>query len=151
MFSVKLTDTHQNRRYWDQTSTGNPIVPSRTSIMETLTKVTANPPKIAPKLTINFIEKAWRDMRKSFREHPFLSWGCVLGIAFGCLSWFRGGVLAALMLLRGRLRRVTGGGGVQLPMSLPLPFGKPWDAAKDGWSLKAPLVGGWMNRGSKAD
>ncbi|KAK4192731.1 thioredoxin-like protein [Podospora australis] len=78
------------RRYWDQTSTGNAIVPSRTSILETLNKVTANPPKLKPKLTIGVIEKFFFDIKTTFRDHPYLSMGCVLGIAFGCLSWLRG-------------------------------------------------------------
>ncbi|KAK4245226.1 thioredoxin-like protein [Corynascus novoguineensis] len=85
-----IINDEDNRRYWDQTSTGNPIVPSRTSILETINKVTANPPKLKPKLTIGFFEKLIFDVKTSFREHPFLSSGCVLGIAFGCLSWFRG-------------------------------------------------------------
>ncbi|KAK4100321.1 thioredoxin-like protein [Parathielavia hyrcaniae] len=85
-----IINDEDNRRYWDQTSTGNPIVPSRTSILETLTKVTASPPKLKPKLTIGFVEKVIFDVRTNFRDHPYLSSGCVLGIAFGCLSWFRG-------------------------------------------------------------
>jgi protein disulfide-isomerase len=93
-----VTNLLQNRRYWDQTSTGNPIVPSRTSILETVNKVTANPPKLKPKLTIGFFEKIIFDIRTTFRDHPYLSSGCVLGIAFGCLSWFRG-----------RVRRTRGG------------------------------------------
>ncbi|KAL2168200.1 hypothetical protein VTG60DRAFT_259 [Thermothelomyces hinnuleus] len=87
-----IINDEDNRRYWDQTSTGNPIVPSRTSILETINKVTANPPKIKPKLTIGFFEKLIFDVKTSFKEHPFLSSGCVLGIAFGCLSWLRGGI-----------------------------------------------------------
>ncbi|KAL1841983.1 hypothetical protein VTJ49DRAFT_6226 [Mycothermus thermophilus] len=92
-----IINDEDNRRYWDQTSTGNPIVPSRTSILETLTKVTANPPKLKPKLTIGFFSKIIFDIRTTFRDHPYLSSGCVLGVAFGCLS-----------LLRGRLRRPRG-------------------------------------------
>jgi protein disulfide-isomerase len=85
-----IINDEDNRRYWDQTSTGNPIVPSRTSILETINKVTANPPKLKPKLTIGFLEKIVFDVKTTFKEHPYLSSGCVLGIAFGCLSLFRG-------------------------------------------------------------
>jgi protein disulfide-isomerase len=88
----------QNRRYWDQTITGNYIIPSRTSILETLNKITASPPKIKPKLTISSFEKIFFDIRVTFAEHPFLTIGCVLGVALGCASWFRG-----------RLRRTRGG------------------------------------------
>jgi protein disulfide-isomerase len=90
--------TSQNRRYWDQTITGNYILPSRTSILETLNKVTASPPKIKPKLTISSFEKIFFDMRVNFSEHPFLTLGCVAGLALGAASWFRG-----------RLRRTRGG------------------------------------------
>lgn len=73
-------------------------MPSRTSILETINKVTANPPKLKPKLTIGFFEKIVFDVKTTFKEHPYLSSGCVLGIAFGCLSLFRG-----------RIRKTRGG------------------------------------------
>lgn len=116
----------QNRRYWDQTITGNYIIPSRTSILETLNKITASPPKIKPKLTISSFEKIFFDIRMSFSEHPYLSVGCVLGIALGCASWFRG-----------RLRR-TRGGHFRLPEDLP--------TMKD---FKGPLLG--SNSNGKVD
>jgi protein disulfide-isomerase len=123
---VPFANTRQNRRYWDQTITGNYIIPSRTSILETLNKITASPPKIKPKLTISSFEKIFFDIRMTFSEHPFLSVGCVLGIALGCASWFRG-----------RLRR-TRGGHFRLPEDLP--------TMKD---FKAPLLG--SNTNGKVD
>ncbi|KAK3307540.1 thioredoxin-like protein [Chaetomium strumarium] len=142
-----IINDEDNRRYWDQTSTGNPIVPSRTSILETLTKVTVNPPKIKPKLTIGFIEKIFFDIKTNFREHPYLSFGCVFGIAFGCLSWFRGSfgnlLIPVLSWLKaksdklnlGKLRRARG-------------HFKLEDGAKEH---KAPLMGGGAANGSKVD
>ncbi|KAK4125551.1 thioredoxin-like protein [Parathielavia appendiculata] len=121
-----VINDEDNRRYWDQTSTGNPIVPSRTSILETLTKVTASPPKLRPKLTIGFLEKIIFDIRTNFRDHPYLSSGCVLGIAFGCLSWFRGRI--------GIGRRTKG----QFKLD---------DASKE---LKGPILGASTN-GNKVD
>ncbi|KAK3939811.1 thioredoxin domain-containing protein 5 [Diplogelasinospora grovesii] len=85
-----IINDEDNRRYWDQTSTGNYIIPSRTSILETINKVTASPPKIKPKLTISSIEKIFFDIRVTFTEHPYLTMGCVLGLALGLASWFRG-------------------------------------------------------------
>ena len=85
-----IINDEDNRRYWDITSTGNPILPSRTSILETLNKVTASPPKIKPKLTISAIEKVFFDIRMTFSEHPYLSSGCVLGMSLGIASWLRG-------------------------------------------------------------
>ncbi|KAK3400393.1 hypothetical protein B0T20DRAFT_183350 [Sordaria brevicollis] len=84
-----IINDEDNRRYWDQTTTGNPIVPSRTSILETITKITQNPLNIKPKLTISAFEKIFFDIRMTFSEHPYLSMGCILGIAFGLFSWFR--------------------------------------------------------------
>lgn len=95
---VVLTFVAKNRRYWDQTATGNYIMVSRTSIMETLDKVVYGPHVIRHKLTVSTFEKVLLDIKAAFVEHPYLSMGCVLGIAFGTVSW-----------LRGRSRRVRGG------------------------------------------
>jgi protein disulfide-isomerase len=110
--------TLQNRRYWDQTITGNAITPSRTSILETINKVTVSPPKIKPKLTISSLEKIVFDIRMTFSEHPFLTTGCILGIALACMSWFRG-----------RMRRTRGHFRLD-------------DTVKD---FKGPLLGGNTN------
>lgn len=66
--------------------------------METLDKIVYGPNTIKPKLTISSFEKVFFDIKMSFIEHPFLSVGCVAGIAFGLFSW-----------LRGRSRRSRGG------------------------------------------
>ncbi len=65
-------------------------MPSRTSILETINKVTAPTVLIRPKLTISSFEKIFFDIRITFVEHPYLSAGCVLGVCFGLVSWFRG-------------------------------------------------------------
>lgn len=85
-----LINDEDNRRYWDQTITGNYILPSRTSILETIGQVTRNPNKIKPKLTISSFEKFFFDIRMTFQEHPYLTAGCILGLALGGASWFRG-------------------------------------------------------------
>ncbi|KAI2781040.1 thioredoxin-like protein [Daldinia loculata] len=85
-----IINDEDNRRYWDMTITGSPIVPSRVSILETISKVTASPPLIKPKLTISSFEKIFFDIRVTFTEHPYLSFGCIAGIGLGCASWFRG-------------------------------------------------------------
>ncbi|KAI5921533.1 thioredoxin-like protein [Camillea tinctor] len=85
-----IINDEDNRRYWDTTITGNYIVPSRVSILETISKVTSTPPIIKPKLTISSFEKIFFDIRVTFTEHPYLSFGCVAGLALGCASWFRG-------------------------------------------------------------
>ncbi|KAL8298551.1 hypothetical protein RB600_003194 [Gaeumannomyces tritici] len=92
-----LINDEDSRRYWDQTVTGNYIIPSRTSILETIGQVTRSPNKIKPKLTISSFEKVFFDIRQTFTEHPYLTFGCLLGLALGGASWFRG-----------RLRRTRG-------------------------------------------
>ncbi|KAI1739602.1 thioredoxin-like protein [Xylaria scruposa] len=86
-----IINDEDNRRYWDQTISGYNIVPSRVSILETLSKVTSNPPAIKPKLTISSIEKIFFDIKMNFVEHPYLTFGCIAGVLFGVLSWYRGG------------------------------------------------------------
>ncbi|KAI0204874.1 thioredoxin-like protein [Astrocystis sublimbata] len=86
-----IINDEDNRRYWDQTISGYNIVPSRVSILETLSKVTVNPPSIKPKLTISRIEKVFFDIKMNFVEHPYLTFGCIAGVAFGIFSWYRGG------------------------------------------------------------
>ncbi len=105
-------------------------MPSRTSILETVNKVTASPPKLKPKLTIGFFAKIAFDVKTTFKEHPYLSAGCVLGVAFGCLS-----------LLRGRMRRTRGG------------HFKLDDHSGGGKEYKSPLLGlgGVSANGSKTD
>ncbi|KAI1111793.1 thioredoxin-like protein [Nemania sp. NC0429] len=85
-----IINDEDNRRYWDQTINGYNIVPSRVSILETLSKVTTNPPIIKPKLTISSFEKIFFDIKMNFVEHPYLTFGCIAGIAFGLISWLRG-------------------------------------------------------------
>ncbi|KAG5982638.1 hypothetical protein E4U55_001618 [Claviceps digitariae] len=85
-----IINDEDNRRYWDQTVTGNYIMASRTSIMETLDKIVYGPHVIKYKLTVSTIEKIFYDIKTAFSEHPFLSMGCVIGMTFGFLSWFRG-------------------------------------------------------------
>ncbi|KAF2138438.1 uncharacterized protein K452DRAFT_276817 [Aplosporella prunicola CBS 121167] len=68
-----VINDEDNRRYWDQTFTGNPIVPSRTSILETLSKVTRNPPALQPKSTIGAFSHALFSMKQALTGHPILS------------------------------------------------------------------------------
>ncbi|KAH8884767.1 thioredoxin-like protein [Thozetella sp. PMI_491] len=121
-YGIDVKDGDRNRRYWDQTVNGNYIIPSRTWILETLNKVTASPPKIRPKLTISSFEKIFFDIRVTFVEHPFLTVGCIIGVALAGFSWFRG-----------RMRRTRGHFRLD-------------DSLKD---VKAPFLG--ANTNTKAD
>ncbi|KAH0497078.1 hypothetical protein TgHK011_004412 [Trichoderma gracile] len=85
-----IINDQDSRKYWDSTVTGNYILVSRTSILETLDKVVYTPQALKPKLTISSFEKIFFDIRVSFTEHPYLTLGCIVGIAFGVFSWLRG-------------------------------------------------------------
>ncbi|RDA88097.1 hypothetical protein CP532_5274 [Ophiocordyceps camponoti-leonardi (nom. inval.)] len=85
-----IINDEDNRRYWDQTVTGNHMLVSRTSIMETLDKIVYGPNVIKPKLTISAPEKMLLDIRVALMEHPLLTLGCVVGLGFGVISFIRG-------------------------------------------------------------
>lgn len=82
----------QNQRYWDTTITGNPIVPSRTSILETLPKVVASPPKISPKNKNSFFGHLLFTVRMGCANHPIITLAFALGAIIGLAVWARGHV-----------------------------------------------------------
>lgn len=109
--SHKVLTPYKNRRYWDNTITGNPIVPSRTSILETLPKIVASPPKISPKSTFTPLGHFLFSLKQGFLKHPIAS------VLF---------ILVALIMMtvfvRGQLRKGTGrqwgtGGFLHLPIT----------------------------------
>lgn len=82
---VIINDEDQ-RRYWDSTISGNSIMASRTSILETIKYVTmSGPSQIKPKSTISRFEKFFFDIRSTIGGHPFLSVGVFIGLAIGVL------------------------------------------------------------------
>ncbi|ESZ91797.1 hypothetical protein SBOR_7813 [Sclerotinia borealis F-4128] len=85
-----IINDEDNRRYWDTTITGNYIIPSRTSILETIPKVVSNPPVIKPKSTIGSFEKLFFNIRGAISGHPFLSFGVALGLMLGATMYARG-------------------------------------------------------------
>ncbi|EHK99924.1 hypothetical protein M7I_4179 [Glarea lozoyensis 74030] len=85
---VIINDEDQ-RRYWDTTISGNFIMASRTSILETIGKVSVSPPKIKPKTTISSFEKFFFDIRHAISGHPFLSIGVLAGVLLGVLVYGR--------------------------------------------------------------
>jgi len=102
---VVITD-EDNKRYWDTTISGAPIVPSRTSILETLTKITRDPPGISPKYTTGAIARSFYQARGFSSNHPWLS-----------LTFFVAATLVLGYLGRGKIRRsrgISNGGFFQL-------------------------------------
>ncbi|KAL3418602.1 thioredoxin [Phlyctema vagabunda] len=93
-----IINDEDNRRYWDTTITGNYIIPSRTSILETLPKVVDSPPRISPKSTISSFEKFFFRIRRAISGHIYLSTVAILGLLAAGAYWGRG-----------RVRRSKGG------------------------------------------
>lgn len=89
----------KNRRYWDVNASGESIRLSRAAILETIGKVTVNPPKIAPKSTTGSITGFFLAIRHFISSHPFLSLGLFVGF------------FTALALFGKRRRRSYGKGG----------------------------------------
>ncbi|KAF2824533.1 thioredoxin-like protein [Ophiobolus disseminans] len=94
-----VINDEDNRRYWDVTTSGDPIRLSRASILETIGKVTVNPPKIAPKSTTGSITGFFLSIRHFFSTHPFIGLGIVVGF------------FTAIVLFGKRRRRSYGKGG----------------------------------------
>ncbi|KFA67717.1 hypothetical protein S40285_00964 [Stachybotrys chlorohalonatus IBT 40285] len=95
---IRTTYGADSRKYWDTTVTGNYILVSRTSIMETLDKVVYGPQVIKAKLTVSIVEKIFIDVRGFFSDHPILSACFVMSALLAGASWFRN-----------RVRRSKGG------------------------------------------
>ncbi|KAI9784066.1 MAG: hypothetical protein M1835_003657 [Candelina submexicana] len=95
-----VINDEDNRKYWDTTSAGGYIVPSRTSILETLPKIVSNPPKLTPKSTTGRIEEAFFRLRGASSSHPWLT------LAFVFVGLVIGGLWG-----KGRIRRGKGFGG----------------------------------------
>lgn len=79
----------QNRRYWDTTSSGANIMPSRTSILETIPLVISDPPKLRSKSTIGFFEGTFFHTRSFVSGHPILSIGIIVVFLFTAFVSYR--------------------------------------------------------------
>lgn len=53
-------------------------MPSRTSILETLTRIVANPPKLTPKSTVGTLENIFFQIRNFGTYHPYFSFGILI-------------------------------------------------------------------------
>ncbi|KAK5559399.1 hypothetical protein LTR46_002441 [Exophiala xenobiotica] len=73
-----IINDEDNRRYWDVTDSGAYIVPSRTSILETLNRIIANPPKLTPKSTIGTFENVFFQIRNFGTYHPYFSFAILI-------------------------------------------------------------------------
>ncbi|PYI10245.1 thioredoxin-domain-containing protein [Aspergillus sclerotiicarbonarius CBS 121057] len=96
-----IINDQDNRRYWDTSSSGASIMASRTSILETIPLVIANPPKLTPKSTVGTFESVLFFTRSFISGHPI--------IFFILLTL---SVAGATILAWGRAARRGGRGGI---------------------------------------
>ena len=82
-------------------------MPSRTSILETLPKVVASPPKISSKSSTGLIQRVFFGLRGAATGHPYVSLGMLIGIVIGTFLWSRGRLRGG----GGKKRGSPGGGG----------------------------------------
>ncbi|KAI1618952.1 protein disulfide-isomerase [Exophiala viscosa] len=73
-----IINDEDNRRFWDVTDSGAYIMPSRTSILETLPRVVASPPKLNPKSTIGTFENVFFQIRNFGTYHPYFSFAILI-------------------------------------------------------------------------
>ncbi|KAK2759454.1 hypothetical protein FQN54_002932 [Arachnomyces sp. PD_36] len=95
-----IINDQDNRRYWETTSSGAFIMPSRTSILETLPLVITSPPSLAPKSTVGSLESVFFSTRAFAFAHPFIASAAL----FVCM-------VMSLFWARGKFRRSRGGSG----------------------------------------
>ncbi|KAK4937621.1 hypothetical protein LTR10_021767 [Elasticomyces elasticus] len=73
-----IINDEDNRRFWDVTDSGAYIMPSRTSILETLPRVVASPPKLNAKSTIGTFENVFFQIRNFGTYHPYFSFALLI-------------------------------------------------------------------------
>lgn len=95
-----IINDEDNHRYWDVTESGSPLIPSRTSILETLPKVISSPPRIPSKSSSGALQQAFFQARGASTSHPLVTMGLLIGICICAAMWGRG-----------RIRKTRGGGG----------------------------------------
>lgn len=62
-------------------------MPSRTSILETLPKVVANPPKLSSKSSTGIFQQIFYTLTGPFTSHPWISLGLMIGVALTVSVW----------------------------------------------------------------
>lgn len=74
-----IINDEDNHRYWDTTVSGEAIRPSRSSILDTVNKVTANPNSITAQYTTGKFTRTFYTVRNFTSSHPFLALGMFVG------------------------------------------------------------------------
>ncbi|KAF3919344.1 hypothetical protein ABW21_db0203568 [Orbilia brochopaga] len=68
-----IINEEDKKRFWDAGEDGEPILPSRTAILDVVKDVVKNPYKLKAKSTVGRIERAFRSARDSGTSHPVLT------------------------------------------------------------------------------
>ena len=65
-------------------------MPSRTSILETLPKVVANPPKLSSKSSTGMFQQIFFTLTGPVTSHPWISLGMIIGFGISISIWGKG-------------------------------------------------------------
>lgn len=84
-----IANSNQRKRFWDSTVTGNHIMVTRSSIMETLEKVVYGPNTIETKYTLSVVGRFFFNIRMNFTDRPVFSIGFAVILLFGIWTWIR--------------------------------------------------------------
>ncbi|KAF7177392.1 hypothetical protein CNMCM7691_005597 [Aspergillus felis] len=95
-----IINDQDNRRYWDATSSGAPIMASRTSILETIPLVIADSSKLKPKSTVGTFEYIFFVTRSFISGHPII-FVALLTISIVAVTYLARARLAKRGLSRG--------------------------------------------------
>ncbi|KAK2746646.1 hypothetical protein FQN57_002990 [Myotisia sp. PD_48] len=79
----------ENRRFWDSSPNGVDILPSRTSILETLTHIFKGSNKLKSKSTVGFFEHVFFTVSSFITSHPILFLFLFGAILFFSTVWTR--------------------------------------------------------------
>ncbi|KAI5293009.1 hypothetical protein KEM55_007353, partial [Ascosphaera atra] len=90
----------ENNRYWDSTTSGASIMPSRTSILETLSHIVSSPTKLRSKSTVGPVQGTFVTVRSTMARHPFLFFFA-----------FIASMMLISMSVKGKMRRSRGPAG----------------------------------------
>ncbi|KAK6529028.1 hypothetical protein TWF694_004248 [Orbilia ellipsospora] len=75
-----IINEEDEKLYWDENANGDPILPSRTAILDVIKDVVKNPHKMKAKSTVGQIERAFMKAKDSSTSHPILTFLTIIAV-----------------------------------------------------------------------
>ncbi|KAF3906701.1 hypothetical protein ABW20_dc0110560 [Dactylellina cionopaga] len=85
-----IVNEEDKKRFWDVNMDGEPILPSRTAILDVVKDIVKNPYKMKAKSTVGRIERAFRSAKDKGTSHPVLTILFIVGIVAFAVYWKKG-------------------------------------------------------------